>query len=64
MLIIAPAPAETTTDAVLTREQVAQMLRVSPRTIQRWGKAGKLASLRASDVAKLLVPADRHQDTP
>ena len=46
-----------TSDPVLTREQVAQLFRVSPRTIQRWARAGKLRSLRATDVDKLLNPA-------
>jgi hypothetical protein len=44
-------------DRIFTREQVAEMFRVSPRTVQRWGKTGKLASLRASDVAEFLARA-------
>lgn len=44
-------------DRIFTREQVAEMFRVSPRTVQRWGKAGKLASLRAGDVAEFLARA-------
>ena len=50
----------TTADRILTREQVAEMFRVSPRTAQRWGKTGKLASLRASDVAEFLAHANVH----
>jgi Helix-turn-helix domain len=44
-------------DRILTREQVAEMFRVSPRTVQRWGRTGKLASLRASDVYEFLARA-------
>jgi hypothetical protein len=61
VLIITPAPAETTADPVLTRERVAQMFRVTPRTIQRWTRTGKLRSLRASDVSELLAPASQPQ---
>jgi MoaA/NifB/PqqE/SkfB family radical SAM enzyme len=64
VLIIVSAPAETTADPVLTRERVAQMFRVSPRTVQRWGKSGKLRSLRASDVSELLAPAANPQPQP
>lgn len=61
MLIIVPAPAETTADPVLTRERVAEMFRVSPRTVQRWAHAGKLRSLCASAVSELLAPATNPQ---
>ena len=64
MLTTGPAPGQATVDPVLTCEQVAEMFRVSPRTVQRWGKAGKLASLRASDVAKLLVPVNVNVNRP
>ena len=61
MLTPGPPPGRTTaaatTDPVLTRERVAEMFRVSPRTVQRWGKSGKLRSLRASDVAELINSA-------
>jgi predicted site-specific integrase-resolvase len=57
VLIIVPAPAETAADPVLTRERVAEMFRVSPRTVQRWSRTGKLRSLRASAVGELLAPA-------
>lgn len=32
---------------LLTPKEVAKILRVSPRTVQRWVKAGKLRAVRA-----------------
>jgi hypothetical protein len=58
VLTIGPAREGSAPDPLFTREQVAELFRVSPRTVQRWGKAGKLRSLRASDVGKLLAPAN------
>jgi excisionase family DNA binding protein len=58
MLTLGYAQRRTTADPTLTREQVAELFRVTPRTVQRWTKAGKLRSLRSSDVDKLLDPAN------
>lgn len=57
MLTIGPPPSAAAPDPILTRERVAELFRVSPRTVQRWGKSGKLRSLRASDVAELINSA-------
>lgn len=51
-------------DYLLTPGEVAQMFRVDPKTVSRWGAAGRLPSIRTfgghyrfrvRDVAKLLV---------
>ena len=51
------------TEALLTPAEVAAMLRVDPKTVTRWAKAGKLSSIRTlgghrryreSEVRKLL----------
>ena len=50
-------------DALLTPAEVAQMFRVSPKTVTRWARAGKLTAMRtlgghrrfrASEVRSLL----------
>ena len=56
MLTIGPAPGQASADAVLTREQVAEMFRVSPRTVQRGGPSRQARRPARQRVAKLLIP--------
>ena len=37
---------EVTDDALLTPAEVAQLFRVSPKTVTRWARSGKLTALR------------------
>jgi len=37
------------TTKLLTPTQVAERLRVSPRTVVRWARAGRIPEIRASD---------------
>jgi excisionase family DNA binding protein len=63
--MLSPATPQADPDRrTLTREQVAELFRVTPRTVQRWTKAGKLRSLRASDVEQLLDPANDQAPQP
>jgi excisionase family DNA binding protein len=34
-------------ERLLTREEVAKLFRVHPKTVARWAKAGKLSAIRA-----------------
>jgi excisionase family DNA binding protein len=52
-------------DRLLTPGEVAALFRVDPKTVTRWGKAGKLTSIRTlgghrryreSDIRALLFP--------
>jgi excisionase family DNA binding protein len=54
-------------DALLTPAEVARMFRVSPKTVTRWARAGKLTAMRtlgghrrfrASEVRELLGRID------
>ena len=43
---MASASRGTEAEALLTPAEVAAMFRVDPKTVTRWAKAGKLASIR------------------
>ncbi len=58
-------------DALLTPAEVARMFRVSPKTVTRWARAGKLTALRtlgghrrfrASEVRALLGRVEEPSD--
>ena len=39
-------PTDNTDDALLTPSEVAHLFRVSPKTVTRWARAGKLTAMR------------------
>jgi excisionase family DNA binding protein len=39
-------PTNNADDALLTPAEVAQLFRVSPKTVTRWARAGKLTAMR------------------
>ena len=39
-------PTNHSDDALLTPSEVAQLFRVSPKTVTRWARAGKLTAMR------------------
>ncbi|HSH31042.1 MAG TPA: BldC family transcriptional regulator [Candidatus Saccharimonadales bacterium] len=58
-------------DALLTPSEVAKLLRVDPKTVSRWARTGKLASIRtlgghrrfrAKEVNKLLDQSSETTD--
>ena len=60
-------------DALLTPAEVAAMFRVSPKTVTRWARAGKLTAMRTlgghrrfrvSEVRALLEGVDTPSDHP
>jgi excisionase family DNA binding protein len=58
MLTIGPPRPGDAVDPTLTPEEIAALFRVSPKTVRRWARTGKLPGLRASDVRKLIEPAN------
>lgn len=60
-----------TPDPLLTAAEVAALFRVTPKTVRRWARAGKLAAVRtlgghrryrASDVRRAMAEAQRQGD--
>jgi len=58
-------------DALLTPAEVARMFRVSPKTVTRWARSGKLTALktlgghrrfRVGEVRSALASAEEQQD--
>ena len=67
-----PAAEETSPDALLTPSEVATMVRVDPKTVTRWAKAGKISAIRTlgghrrfheSEVRSLLRGVPEQRDT-
>lgn len=65
--IIVRPPGKVEAESLLTPAEVATMFRVDPKTVTRWAKAGKLASIRTlgghrryreTEVLALLSPGD------
>ena len=66
-MAISVALVDTEVDELLTPSEVAKIFRVDPKTVTRWAKAGKLASIRtlgghrryhAAEVARLLAGSE------
>lgn len=60
-----------TPDPLMTAAEVAALFRVTPKTVRRWARAGKLATVRtlgghrryrASDVRRAMLAAQREGD--
>ena len=60
-------------DALLTPAEVARLFRVSPKTVTRWARAGKLTAMktlgghrrfRAGEVRSALSGAEEQLDNP
>lgn len=67
-----PLPAPQDGDELMTPAQVSQLMKVDPKTVTRWAKAGKLTCFRtlgghrryyAAEV-RLLLNATRQERTP
>lgn len=67
-------PVETLKPLYLTRNEVATLLNVSTRTLDRWVEQGRITSYRVvgiqslrfkvSDVDQLLIPVDKGESPP